>query len=60
MAHVQCQEFPCSFTMVDLTQDSVRMEAGFRKYFHREVDHKRLAEKEKKKKKKEMPGRVVI
>lgn len=31
------------------------MEAGFRKYVHREVDYKRLADKEKRRKKKEMP-----
>lgn len=37
----------------DLWEDSVRMEAGFRKYVHREVDYKRLADKEKRRKKKE-------
>lgn len=36
----------------DIWEDSVRMEAGFRKFVHRAVDHKRLAEKEAKREKK--------
>ena len=36
------------------------MEAGFRKYVHREVDMKRLAEKEKRRKKKEILGKFTF
>mmetsp|Transcript_17955 Transcript_17955/g.42156 ORF Transcript_17955/g.42156 Transcript_17955/m.42156 type:complete len:352 (+) Transcript_17955:54-1109(+) len=36
----------------DIWEDSARMEAGFRKFVHRAVDHKRLAEKEAKREKK--------
>ncbi|CAE7222806.1 Rabl2 [Symbiodinium pilosum] len=36
----------------DYWVDSARMEAGFRKYVHRDVDHKRLAEKQAKREKK--------
>ena len=36
----------------DYWEDSARMEAGFRKYVHRDVDHKRLSEKQAKKEKK--------
>jgi len=38
--------------MADNWEDSARMEAGFRKYVHRDVDHKRLADKQAKKEKK--------
>jgi len=31
-------------------EDSARIEAAFRRYFHRDVDHKRLADREKKEK----------
>ncbi|CAJ1365348.1 unnamed protein product [Effrenium voratum] len=40
------------FVGADLWEDSVRMEAAFRKYVHRDVDHKKLAEKKAKKEKK--------
>ena len=48
------QPLPSSSSMrpADLWEDSVRMEAGFRKYVHRDVDHKRLLEKRKKEKEK--------
>ena len=51
----QCESHEITTSLRLFGQDSVRMEAGFRKYVHREVDYKRLADKEKRRKKKEMP-----
>lgn len=54
------QPLPSSSAMrpADLWEDSVRMEAGFRKYVHRDVDHKRLLEKKRKEKEKLSEGYV--
>eukprot|EP00931_Biecheleriopsis_adriatica_P114728 TRINITY_DN90641_c0_g1_i1.p1 TRINITY_DN90641_c0_g1~~TRINITY_DN90641_c0_g1_i1.p1 ORF type:complete len:365 (+),score=82.62 TRINITY_DN90641_c0_g1_i1:27-1121(+) len=43
----------------DIWEESARMEAGFRKYVHRDVDHKRLHQKMEKQAKKDQKKRAL-